>query len=108
MLIIAINTHGTRVLQKILDLVYNENDLELLKEFFIKNFYNLFNDNNGNHVIQKVLCSFPKQKNNLIIDEVIKFCVEISRLKLGGCIIQKALDNSSENQKVKYVINRKP
>ena len=71
-----------------------------MKEFFIKNFYNLFNDNNGNHVIQKALYSFPKNKNQFIIDEVIKYCVEISKLKLGGCIIQKALENSNEQQKV--------
>ncbi len=107
LLIIAINTHGTRVLQKILDLVSNESDLELLKDFFIKNFFNLFNDNNGNHVIQKVLCSFPKHKNQFIIEEVTKFCVEISKLQLGGCIIQKALDNSSETQKVQKEIKQK-
>ena len=99
--IIATNTHGTRVLQKILDYISNENDLELFRDFFQKNFYNLFMDNNGNHVIQKVIYSFPKNKNQFIIEEVTKFCVDISKLKLGGCIIQKALDNSVEQLKVK-------
>ena len=74
----------------------------MLKDFYQKNFYNLFMDNNGNHVIQKVLYSFPKNKNQFIIDEVTKYCVEISKLKLGGCIIQKALDNCTEQQKVYF------
>jgi hypothetical protein len=98
--IISTNTHGTRVLQKILDLITNESDYDVLKDFFLKNFYNLFTDNNGNHVIQKVINSYPKQKNQFVMEEVTKFCVDISKLKLGGCIIQKALENSSEHQKV--------
>ena len=57
-------------------------------------------DNNGNHVIQKILYSFPKNKIQFILDEVTKYCIEISKLKLGGCIIQKSLDCSNENQKV--------
>lgn len=56
-------------------------------------------DNNGNHVIQKVISAFPKQKNQFILEEVTKYCVEISKLKLGGCIIQKTLENSNELQK---------
>ena len=62
-------------------------------------------DNNGNHVIQKLIYSFNKNKNQFILDEVTKYCVEISKLKLGGCIIQKALENSSENQRVLIMIN---
>ena len=64
-------------------------------------------DNNGNHVIQKLIYSFNKNKNQFILDEVTKYCVDISKLKLGGCIIQKALENSSENQRVLIMINQK-
>ena len=52
-------------------------------------------DTNGIHVIQKLFYIFPKSKNQFIFDEMTKYCTEISRLKLGGCLIQKAIDTSN-------------
>ena len=57
-------------------------------------------DNNGNHVVQKLFYIFPKKMNQFIFDEINKHCLDIARLKLGGCVIQKALDNGNESQKV--------
>jgi Pumilio-family RNA binding repeat len=56
-------------------------------------------DQNGNHVIQKVLLVFPKSKNQFLFDEITKSCLEISKLRLGVCIIQKALEMSNDIQK---------
>lgn len=63
-------------------------------------------DTNGIHVIQKLFYIFPKSKNQFIFDEMTKYCTEISRLKLGGCLIQKAIDTSNEIQKVIYQFYR--
>lgn len=38
--------------------------------------------------------------NQFIYDEINKHCLEIARLKLGGCVIQKGLENGNDNQKV--------
>lgn len=57
-------------------------------------------DNNGNHVIQKLFYIFPSTNNQFIFDQIIKNCIEISGLKLGCCVIQKAIETASEIQKV--------
>jgi len=101
---IATNTHGTRVLQKMLDIVSGDYEMELLKEFFSKNFYNLVTDSNGNHVIQKVITAYPKNKNQFLFDDITKHCVDISKIKLGGCVIQKTFDTANEVQKKTLVI----
>lgn len=97
---ISTNSHGTRAFQRLLDFITKEEDFNTLKEFFQKNIYKLIVDNNGNHIIQKLFYIFPKDKNNFIFEEITKHCLEISRLKLGGCVIQKAVDTANETQKV--------
>ena len=97
---ISTNSHGTRAFQRLLDFITREEDFNILKEFFQKNIYKLIIDNNGNHVIQKLFYIFPKDKNSFIFEEITNHCFEISRLKLGGCVIQKALEIANDIQKV--------
>jgi len=49
------NSHGTRSIQKIIDVIKNPEQIELLSSFLQKHVQDLAEDINGNHVIQKIL-----------------------------------------------------
>lgn len=96
---ISINQYGTRSLQKIIDTVDNENQMDLLIKGFSSEFISieqivlLINDLNGNHVIQKCIFKFPSSKFDFIINAIVEKnnIITISTHKHGCCVLQKLL-----------------
>ena len=103
---ISINQYGTRSLQKIIDTMDGENQMDLIVKGFsqqftsIKQVVKLINDLNGNHVIQKCIFKFPTTKFDFIIDAIIHEdnIIAISTHKHGCCVLQKLLSVSSIQQ----------
>jgi hypothetical protein len=112
---ISVNPFGTRFFQKSLEnlsSVYKkiENYVvnEVLKELIVKYSYDLIIDTNGNHVFQKILIMYPRDKNQFIYDELNKINVEVAKIKQGGCIFQRAFDIATLDQKrflIKEILN---
>lgn len=112
---ISIHPFGTRFFQKSLENLSSfyskiENVVvnDVLKELILNNSYNLIIDTNGNHVFQKILIMYPKDKNQFIYDELNKISVEVAKIKQGGCIFQRAFDIASFDQKrflIREIIN---
>lgn len=75
---ISINQYGTRSLQKIIDTVDNEVQIDLIIKGFSQEFTSieqvvtLINDLNGNHVIQKCIFKFSPSKFGFIIDAIVE------------------------------------
>ncbi|CAR29872.1 ZYRO0G18964p [Zygosaccharomyces rouxii] len=96
---ISINQYGTRSLQKIIDTVDNESQIDLITKGFsqehtsIEQVVTLINDLNGNHVIQKCIFKFPPSKFDFIIDAIVEHnnIITISTHKHGCCVLQKLL-----------------
>lgn len=96
---ISINQYGTRSLQKIIDTVDNESQIDMLIKGFSQQFTSieqvvtLINDLNGNHVIQKCIFKFPPTKFDFIIDAIVEQdnIIKISTHKHGCCVLQKLL-----------------
>lgn len=96
---ISINQYGTRSLQKIIDTVDSENQIDLIIKGFsqehtlIEQVVVLINDLNGNHVIQKCIFKFPPSKFDFIIDAIVERnnIIAISTHKHGCCVLQKLL-----------------
>jgi len=108
---ISINLFGTRFFQKSLEILTSlykqiENDVinDILRELVVNHSYDLIIDTNGNHVFQKILIMYPREKNQFIYDELNKISLEVARIKQGGCIFQRAFDVASFNQK-KWLIS---
>lgn len=109
---ISVNPYGTRVFQRTVDLMSanlnNIQNLDLifenLKELIINHTYDLILDKNGNHVFQKILLMYPKNKNQFIYDELCKISFEVAKLKQGGCIFQRAFEMASHSQKRLLVV----
>ena len=96
---ISINQYGTRSLQKIIDTIDNEYQIDLIVGGFMPNYTSisqivlLINDLNGNHVIQKCIFKFPSSKFDFIINALVdgENIVTISTHKHGCCVLQKLL-----------------
>jgi hypothetical protein len=98
------NCYGTRGIQKIIEFVNEESEYNIIKEYTKGKVFNLIRDVNGNHVIQKILLVYPTNRSDHILEEIIESIEEISKLKQGGCIFQKAVDKADEEMKVFYFI----
>lgn len=109
---ISINQYGTRSLQKIIDTVDNEAQIDLIVKGFSPSYTSiaqiviLINDLNGNHVIQKCIFKFPSSKFDFIINAITEKnnIVTISTHKHGCCVLQKLLSVCSLQQIFKISI----
>ena len=106
---ICIHNYGTRVIQKTLEKLDNGNyykiettELNDVFKILIENhLYELCCDKNGNHVYQKLLRVFPKERNQFLYDELIKISFSVSIIQQGATLLQTAFDYSNKEQQEK-------
>ena len=105
---ISIHIYGTRFFQKTLEKLENNytkietDELDQVIKNLINNYlYKLCIDKNGNHVYQKIIKIFPKEKNGFLFDKLYDIALEISLLEQGVTIFQTAFEYSSKEQRDK-------
>ena len=106
---ICIHNYGTRVIQKTLEKLDNNNYYkietnelnEVFKNLIENHLYELCCDKNGNHVYQKLLRIFPKERNQFLYDSLIKISFPVSIIQQGATLLQTAFDYSSKEQQEK-------
>ena len=106
---ICIHQYGTRVIQKTLEKLDNGNYYKIetnelndvIKELIENHLYELCCDKNGNHVYQKLLRVFPKERNQFLYDELMKISFSVSIIQQGATLLQTAFDNSNKEQQEK-------
>ena len=109
---ISINNYGTRVIQKTLEKLlesgYNKVETteinNCLKHLISEHLYDLCKDKNGNHVYQKLLKVFYREKeenNNFLYVYLADIAVDVALLQQGATIFSTALNLGSYNQKEK-------
>ncbi|XP_019459688.1 PREDICTED: putative pumilio homolog 7, chloroplastic isoform X2 [Lupinus angustifolius] len=90
----SMNTHGTRVVQKLIETLKTKTQVSLLRSAIQPGFVDLIKDLNGNHVIQRCLQCLSCQDNEFIFDAATKFCVDIATHQHGCCVLQRCIDSS--------------
>lgn len=116
---VALNTHGTRAIQKLIEVVtnlYNTRDvgnedecrtiievLQKLTSILNDGVLQLVNDLNGNHTIQKCLSSLPQEFCQFIYDAMYKNCVKFATHRHGCCVMQRCIDAASRERRRKLV-----
>ncbi|ODV78285.1 ARM repeat-containing protein, partial [Suhomyces tanzawaensis NRRL Y-17324] len=90
---ISINQHGTRALQKIIDNLNNQYQLNLLIKGLKPYIIELIKDLNGNHVIQKILNKYQPKDCQFIYDSIIEDLYIVATHKHGCCVLQKCLNH---------------
>ena len=92
------NLHGTRVIQKLIEILTTERLIDKFIEGINPIILELINDNNGNHIIQKFVVFI--KKNGFIYEFLINNYAQISSNKHGCCILQKCIEYSNPYYKV--------
>ncbi|KAI4337704.1 hypothetical protein L6164_016088 [Bauhinia variegata] len=100
---ISLNTHGTRVVQKLIDTLNTRQQISLVMSALRPGFLDLIKDLNGNHVIQRCLQRLTCQDNEFIFDAAAKFCVDIATHRHGCCVLQRCIDKATGKYRDKLV-----
>lgn len=96
---IALNQHGTRALQRMIELVSTQEQTNMLIEGLRFDVVQLIQDLNGNHVMQKCLNHLSAQDAQFIFDAVGANCVAVGTHRHGCCVLQRCVDHASGAQK---------
>lgn len=104
---ISIDSYGTRALQKIIEQssIDNEENYKVIRQFVQGNVYNLINNINGNHVIQTIIQFANKTLLKPMYKELNERIIEITKLKEGGCVFPKILNNSLDEDRDMLIEN---
>ncbi|GAA6057883.1 hypothetical protein JCM3770_001815 [Rhodotorula araucariae] len=100
---ISLNMHGTRAVQKMIDFLSTQRQVQSLILALNLNVVTLIKDLNGNHVIQKCLNALPPEDNQFIYNAVATHCIEVATHRHGCCVLQRCIDHASESQRIQLV-----
>lgn len=96
---IALNQHGTRALQKMIEFISTPGQIQTIIESLRHEVVPLIQDLNGNHVIQKCLNKLSPMDAQFIFDAVGHHCVDVGTHRHGCCVLQRCIDHASGDQK---------
>ncbi|KAL8641693.1 MAG: hypothetical protein Q9228_001524 [Teloschistes exilis] len=100
---IALNQHGTRALQKMIEFISNHEQIQTIIGALRDRVVELIQDLNGNHVIQKCLNRLSADDAQFIFDAVGLHCVVVGTHRHGCCVLQRCIDHASGYQKAQLI-----
>ena len=83
--------YGCRVIQKLIDVLPEENIIEIEDELG-ENYRKCIEDQNANHVIQKLIEKLENKKRNKLMDVIIQDVFDLCIHQYGCSVIQKIFD----------------
>ncbi|CAI9765363.1 unnamed protein product [Fraxinus pennsylvanica] len=92
---ISLNTHGTRVVQKLIETLKTRQQISLVISALEPGFLVLIKDLNGNHVVQRCLQCFTNDDSKFIFVAAAKYCVDIATHQHGCCVLQRCISHST-------------
>lgn len=100
---IALNPHGTRAFQRLIERLTTDEQVELVRRALDGSVVRLIRDLNGNHVVQKLLLSLDASGAQFIYTAVCEAIVEIGGHRHGCCVLQRCLDYAQPTNKHRLV-----
>lgn len=100
---IALNQHGTRALQKMIEHLRTDGQVNTIIQSLAHKVVDLVQDLNGNHVIQKCLQVLGAERCQFIYDSVGEACVIVGTHRHGCCVLQRCIDHAQGYQRDQLV-----
>jgi len=100
---IALNQHGTRALQKMIEFVHTPEQVDTIIRALSERVVDLVQDLNGNHVVQKCLTRLGAERSQFIYDAVGKYCVVVGTHRHGCCVLQRCIDHAQGFQRAQLI-----
>ena len=101
--IVALNQHGTRALQKMIEFINTDEQVQAIVFALSDRVVELVQDLNGNHVIQKCLNKLGAEKCQFIYDAVGVHCVVVGTHRHGCCVLQRCIDHATGFQRAQLI-----
>ena len=101
--VIALNQHGTRALQKMIEYVNTDEQVETIVQSLSPRVVELVQDLNGNHVVQKCLNRLGAERCQFIYDAVGNNCVIVGTHRHGCCVLQRCIDHAAGYQRAQLI-----
>jgi len=113
----SLNLHGTRSVQKIVELCaadedsgfQSENSDESAADILTRSLFpaaaRLCIDSHGNHVIQRILLKLGPRHTKFVFDAVAASVGDVARHRHGCCVIQRCLDSPISESR-SHLVNR--
>ncbi|QEU58619.1 Puf4 [Kluyveromyces lactis] len=95
---IALDAHGTRALQKLVECTDTEEETQILVASLQPSILSLSRDFKSNHVVQKMLEKFSNKDTQFIYDAACDDIIKISNHRNGCCVVQRCLDFGNTEQ----------
>lgn len=99
----ALNLHGTRSVQKVVEMCSNGEQLHIIVKALKDDTVRLCIDSNGNHVIQRALQHMAPNDNQFVFDAIARECTTVGTHRHGCCVLQRCLDAANRVQKVEVI-----
>ncbi|OCT45870.1 putative RNA-binding protein [Cladophialophora carrionii] len=100
---IALNQHGTRALQKMIEFVHTPSQVDTIIQALSPRVVELVQDLNGNHVVQKCLTRLGAERSQFIYDAVGNYCVIVGTHRHGCCVLQRCIDHAQGFQRAQLI-----
>jgi hypothetical protein len=95
------SSHGTRVIQKLIENLKTEILFNKFKIIFTQHLMKICKDVNANHIVHKYISIIKSPYNNFVYEMMLNNIDEIAKDKHGCCVVQKCLECADPIQKVK-------
>ncbi|KAK9804147.1 hypothetical protein WJX73_005118 [Symbiochloris irregularis] len=102
---VALNTHGTRAVQKLIETLTSAEQVSLVTEALQGGVVSLIRDLNGNHVIQRCLQRLGPEESQFVYDAAGQHALEIATHRHGCCVLQRCIDFATPFQRRVLVDN---
>ena len=102
---VSVSPHGTRVIQKLLDII--KSDINLVNKITMainNNLLEISMDANSNHIIQKYITVIPFPLNVPIYENIMNNFLLIAKDKYGCCMMQKCIECGTNEQKRRLIV----
>ena len=100
---VALNQHGTRALQKMIEHVHTDDQVDMIIAALTGRVVDLVKDLNGNHVIQKCLTRLGAERCQFIYDAVARSCIAVGTHRHGCCVLQRCIDHAEGFQRAQLI-----
>jgi hypothetical protein len=100
---VALNVHGTRVIQKMIEVADTDEQTHALVRAMEGGIMELILDMNGNHVVQRCLASLAPSSAAFVYDAVRNETVRVATHRHGCCVLQRCLDHAPAEQRTPII-----
>jgi len=100
---VALNVHGTRVVQKMVECADTPAQQSALCAALLPSIMQLIRDMNANHVVQRCLAALPAQLAAGIYNRAVSDCLAIATHRHGCCVLQRCLDHAPASHREEII-----